>query len=147
MKNIDDELRHGVFEADILPLMETSVTNLVVTCIDKEGRAPLSDDFEIVDVTYQREWFVDFDGDPVYRSNRHPGSCRCCKGTKYSDWFRVKIKYRQKLKTPDARPLAVSIRRYLDVGGSDPLMSSFPEERVLEAKNGRKFFFDKCCRT
>ena len=140
-------MRDGVFEADILPLMETSVADLVVTCIDKEGLAPLSDDFEIVDVTYKREWVYDDVGDPVDRGNRHPGSCRCCKGTKYSDWFRVKIKYRQRLKTQDARPLAISIRRYLDVGGADPGGYFFPVERMLEANNGRKFYFDKCCRT
>ena len=137
----DDYMGSGDFEEDILPLMDTSVADLVVTCIDKEGLALLSDDFEIVDVTCKRDWVYDSDGTTVDRGNRHPGSCRCCGGTKVSDWYRVKMKYRQKLKTPDAKPFAVSFQRYLDVGGADPRHSSFP------VKNDRKFYFDKCCRT
>ena len=121
--------------------------DLVAACIDKEGLAPLSDDFEIVDVTFKRESSTDHNGDHVYRGNRHHVSCRCCRGTKWNDWFRVKMKYRQKLKTPDAKPFAVSFRRYLDVGGADPGHSSFPVERIIEAKNDRKFYFDKCGRT
>ena len=54
----DGYTRNGDFEEDILPLMETSVTDLVVTCIDKEGLAPLSDDFEILDVTFKRDWVM-----------------------------------------------------------------------------------------
>ena len=77
---------------------------------------------------------------------RHTNT-ECCSGSKWSDWFKVKIKYRQKLKLPNAKPFAVSFQRYLDVGGADPGQSSFPVERIIEAKNDRKFYFDKCCRT
>ena len=95
----------------------------------------------IVDVDYYR----DEDGD-FGRENNHSEDCLCCGGTKMSVWWKFKIRYRQKLQKPNAKPFAVSFRRYLDVGGTDPGEASFPQERLIQGNNNESFYFDKCSR-
>ena len=114
-------------------------------CIEEEGLAQLSEsDFEIVDVRFYR----DCDDETwIGRGNKHSEDCLCCGGTKDSYWWKLKIRYRQKLQKPNAKPFAVSFRRYLDVGGSDPGEASFPQERLLRGNNDERFYFDKCCRS
>ena len=143
---VTDDYSYGpTFEANIIPHIQTSVVGSVMGCMEEEGLAPLSEsDFEIVDVKYYR----DCDDDTYFaRENKHSEDCLCCGGSKMSCWWKVKIKYRQKLQKPNATPYAVSFRRYLDVGGADPGEASFDQEKLLRGENGERFYFDKCCRS
>ena len=140
----DDYSEEDTFTAGILPHIQTSVVGSVMGCMEEEGLAPIPEsDFEILDVSYER----DLDDFYDERGHDHTEDCLCCGGIKKSCWWKLKIKYRQKLQKPNAIPYAVSFRRYLDVCGTDPGEASFDHEKLLLGDSGRRFYFDKCCRS